>query len=249
MSSPPDTTHRASNVEGGHGPIDHPMPEPAATQTDEGGRPIPRTPFAIVAVTVLVLGIAVVIRLQSPPEEGASSRLAGTELGTPQPRPDFTLTDTEGRPFSFADETAGQLTLLFFGYTSCPDVCPLHLSNLAFALDRPGMPRPKVVFVGVDRERDTPDAIRRFLARFDPTFIGLTGTDAELVAAQEAAQVAVAITEEPEEPGGDYLVGHASQILAYTADDLAHVVYPFGVRQQDWVNDLPILARNDLRPS
>lgn len=208
-------------------------------------RTVPRAPFIVVAVTVLVMGIAVVLRSQNPIDEPASTQLNGTVLGRPQPRPDFTLTDTDGEPFDFAAETSGELTLLFFGYTSCPDVCPLHLGNLAFAVDRPGVPRPKVVFVGVDTRRDTPETIRTFLDNFDSQFIGLTGTEEELRAAQEAAGVTVAITEEPEQPGDDYLVGHASQVLAYTADDLSHVVYPFGVRQQDWIEDLPVLARNE----
>ncbi|QYG95769.1 SCO family protein (plasmid) [Iamia sp. SCSIO 61187] len=206
---------------------------------------VPRAPFIVVAVTVLLLGIAVAFRAQNPMEEPDRSALNGTMLGAPQPRPEFTLTDTDGRPYDFADETAGELTLLFFGYTSCPDVCPLHLSNLAFALERPGVPTPTVVFVGVDRQRDTPEAIRTFLDRFDPQFVGLTGTEEELRLAQEAANVSVAITEEPEEPGGDYLVGHSAQVIAYTADDQSHVVYPFGVRQQDWIDDLPVLARNE----
>lgn len=206
---------------------------------------VPRAPFVVVGVTVLLLGIAVVLRAQNPIDEQSASTLNGTELGAPEPRPEFTLTDTEGRPYDFAEETKGELTLLFFGYTSCPDVCPLHLSNLAFALDRPGVPRPTVVFVGVDRRRDTPEAIRTFLDRFDSQFVGLTGTEEELRLAQEAANVPVGIAEEPEEPGGDYLVGHSAQVIAYTADDLSHVVYPFGVRQQDWIEDLPVLARNE----
>lgn len=223
-------------------PTDAAVADPPATV-----RRVPKAPFALVAVTVLALGIAAVLRVQNPATVDATGpSLNGTMLGAPQPRPEFTLTDTDGQPYDFAAETAGELTLLFFGYTSCPDVCPLHLGNLAFALDRPGVPRPTVVFVSVDPARDTPDVIRTFLDRFDARYVGLTGTEEELRAAQEAAQVPLAITEAPEEPGDDdYLVGHASQVIAYTADDLAHVVYPFGVRQQDWIDDLPVLARNE----
>lgn len=170
--------------------------------------------------------------------------VSGTVLGAPKPRPDFTLTTTEGEPFRFAEETAGRLTLLFFGFTSCPDICPVHLATLAGALGEADMPKPVVVFVGVDRERDTPQVLRAYLDQFDESFIGLTGTAEELEAAQLSAGVAPAVIGEPDE-NGDYEVGHAGQILAYTPDDLNHIVYPFGVRRQDWVSDLPRLSDLD----
>lgn len=230
-------------------PTDAPPDTAPADDMAGSVRRVPRAPFVLVALTVALLGAAVAFRVANPPDEEVSAALNGTLLGEPQPRPEFTLTDTDGERFDFAEETAGELTLLFFGYTSCPDVCPLHLGNLAFALDRPGMPRPTVVFVSVDPVRDTPEVIRTFLDRFDSRFVGLTGTPEQLRAAQAAAQVPEAITEEPESPGDDYLVGHASQVIAYTADDQAHVVYPFGVRQQDWIDDLPVLARNEWGPA
>lgn len=209
-------------------------------------------PFLLVGATALLLAAAVVVRLQvdggraagddgTVPGVASDLGLGGTHLAEPWERPDFTLTTTDGEPFSFADETAGRLTLLFFGYTSCPDVCPIHLATLAGALDQPGVPEPVVVFVGIDPARDTPEAVRSFLDRYDTDFIGLIGTEAELDAAQRATGVPVAIAE-PADAAGQYLVGHAAQIVAYTPDDLAHVVYPFGVRRQDWVRDLPLLA-------
>lgn len=199
--------------------------------------------FAVVVLAAGAVGVAAFGRdADDAPVADEDGRFNGTEVGVPQPRPDFVLTGTDGQPYDFGATTAGRLTLLFFGYTSCPDVCPLTLATLADALEEPGVPEPLVVFVGVDRARDTPEAIRTFLDRFDGRFVGLTGTEQELEAAQVAAGVPPAITEEPSEPGGDYLVGHSSQVLAFTADDQAHVIYPFGVRRQDWVEDLPLLA-------
>jgi protein SCO1/2 len=166
----------------------------------------------------------------------------GAPLGEAQPRPDFTLTDTDGRPFDFAAETRGKLTLLFFGYTSCPDVCPIHMATLSAALEQPGMPEPTVVFVSTDPQRDTPERLREWLGNFDPDFIGLRGTLDQVHAAERAAGVAASMIEA--DSGGaddDYAVGHAAQLLAYTPDDLAHVAYPFGVRRQDWRADLPRL--------
>lgn len=222
-----------------------PPTPPESTPAPERPR-VPRAPFILVAVVVLVMGVAVVLRAQNPEQpssEVSDGPYAGTEQD-PQPRPDFTLTDTDGQPFDFGAETGGELTLLFFGYTSCPDVCPLHMANLAYALEQPGVPRPKVVFVSVDPQRDTPEVIRTFLDRFDEGFIGLTGTPEQLADAQTAAGVAIGGAMEDPAPGDDdYLVGHASQVIAYTADDVSPVVYPFGVRQQDWIDDLPKLAR------
>lgn len=210
-----------------------------------------RTAAVLIGLAAALLAAAVVLRVRTDDparaeevDEAAALGLRGELLEDPWPRPDFTLTTTEGEPFDFDDETAGRLTLLFFGYTSCPDVCPIHLATLAGALEQPGVPRPVVVFVGVDPARDTPEAVRKYLDRFDTDFIGLVGTPEELVAAQEATGVPVAIAG-PADEDGDYLVGHAAQVIAYTPDDLAHVVYPFGVRRQDWVNDLPRLVEID----
>jgi protein SCO1/2 len=170
-------------------------------------------------------------------------------LQDPTPRPEFTLTDTEGRPFDFAAETQGRLTLLFFGYTHCPDICPGHMSILTGALEMPGVPQPQVVFVTTDPARDTPERLRDWLDNFDDDYIGLTGTVEEVAAAEAAAFVGGSsrlddegrpVAVEPD-PASDYQVGHAAQILAYTPDDQAHVVYPFGVRRQDWAADLPRL--------
>jgi protein SCO1/2 len=172
---------------------------------------------------------------------------SGVLLEEPRPRPDFTLTDTDGQEFNFREETEGELTLLFFGYTNCPDICPIQLATLAGALEEGGVPNAKVVFVGVDTERDTPEAVRSFLDRHNEDFIGLTGTPEDIAAAEEAAGVAQAqrISDEPGEPidfdAEDYLVGHSSEVVAFTPDDQAHITYPTGTRRQDWTNDLPRL--------
>ncbi len=173
---------------------------------------------------------------------GVGSEFAGVELPDPLPKPDFVLTDTGGRPFDFRAETEGEVALLYFGYTSCPDICPVHLAQVAEALDRPGMPDDvEVVFVSVDPARDTPPVIRAWLDRIDPSFVGLTGSPEELLAAQEAAGVAVADLGDPD-GGGDYLVGHAGQMLAYAPDGRGYTAYPFGTRQSEWVHDIPLLA-------
>ena len=161
----------------------------------------------------------------------------------PLPKPRFTLTDTSGAPFDFSRETNGYVTLLFFGYTRCPDECPLHVANIAQGLKK--LPadagdRVKLVFVTTDPARDTPKVLRAWLNQFDKRFIGLTGSQAAIDAVQAAAMVPVAT--KTARAGNDYAVGHANFVLAYTKDNLAHVIYPGGVTQQDWAHDLPQLV-------
>lgn len=175
---------------------------------------------------------------------------AGTVLGIPLAKPTVTFTDTSGAPFDVAAATAGTLTLMLFGYTSCPDVCPVHLSILASTLDRIEGPAKatNVVFVGVDTARDTPDAIRAFLDNRDRDFIGLTATPDVIDEALTQLNLPAVTINEPAEDGS-YTVGHPSQILAFGPDDLCHVVYPFGVVEQEWATDLPRLLTFDDWPS
>jgi protein SCO1/2 len=173
----------------------------------------------------------------------SESGFRGILLAEPLPKADFTLTDTDGRPFRFRRETDGYLTLLFFGYTSCPDVCPVQMANLA-AVIRDADPelgdRTKVLFVTTDPERDTPSHLAAWLARFRAPIVGLTGTPEEI----EAVEKAFALPPSTRIPdgGGGYTVGHAAQVIAFSPDGRRTVVYPAGTRQSDWAHDLPKLA-------
>jgi protein SCO1 len=153
----------------------------------------------------------------------------------PLPKPKFTLTDTSGTPFDFRASTDGYVTLLFFGYTHCTSVCPMQMAYLAGAMRQ--MPkdvadRLKVVFVTTDPTRDNPRLLRTWLHHFDKNFIGLTGSEAGVKAAQVAANV----------PSGGGAAEHAAFVLAYTRDNLGHLIYPAGISQADWLHDLPQLG-------
>lgn len=170
--------------------------------------------------------------------------LHGTPMSATLERPDFTLTTTEGDAYDFRAETSGRVTLLYFGYTNCPDVCPVHFSNIAAALRQAPFEVRRgvtVVFVGVDAPRDTADRVREWLEFFDADFVGLIGTEAELEAAQLAAAAPPAFIDEEFE--GGYSVQHAAWLFLYTQDDLLHLRYPTGVRQAGWAHDLDILVR------
>lgn len=175
------------------------------------------------------------------------SGFRGVALENPIQKVDFTLNDTEGRPFHFLAETEGHITLLFFGYTHCPDICPVHMANLAAVLkDLPWEIQNgiRVVFVTTDPERDSPARIRQWLDAFDTRFVGLTGGRDEVNRIQASFGLPPAQLQ-----GGtaeNYIIGHATQILAFGYDEVARVAYPFGTRQADWAHDLPRLVQQGL---
>lgn len=171
--------------------------------------------------------------------------LAGPQINPPLPKPDFVMQTTDGKPYDFRKETQGFVALLFFGYTHCPDVCPVQMANVAAALGKlsPEINNAvKVVFVTTDPARDTPTVLRTWLDKFDPRFIGLTSDSATVVNVTQALRMPPPVREQ--EPGdASYSIGHAAFVIAFTRDNLAHVIYPFGIRQADWARDLQILAR------
>jgi len=169
---------------------------------------------------------------------------------TPLPRkPGFTLSDTAGRRFSFAAETNTKLTYLYFGYTRCPDACPLTMSDIAVALRRQSAAlrrRVEVVFVTVDPRRDTPRTLRAWLDNFAPSFIGLTGGPAAIAAAEQAAGVPLAPPEKAK--GTNYSVQHSTIVFAYSPDNRSHVVYAQGFQAADYAHDMPLLLTYRSQP-
>jgi len=171
---------------------------------------------------------------------GATQKYAGVNLATPYRRPSFTLTDQAGKPFDFKAETAGVPTLLFFGYTQCPDVCPTTMADIAVAMrgvDKALAAQTRVVFVTTDPAHDTPAVLAEFLHRFDADlpqkFIGLTGPQAAIDAAQLSAGVPQA------EDGGKT---HSALLLLYGKDDAAHVAFDQGNTPRDIAADLKRVA-------
>lgn len=205
-------------------------------------------------LVALALSLGIIFGLQAQGSQKAPEPAPANHVETPYhgglvspplPKPKFTLTDTSGAPFDFALKTQGYVTLLFFGYTHCPDICPLQMFMIAKVFKQ--LPADmadqfKVVFVTTDPERDSPQVLRSWLDHFDKRFIGLTGSAAAIDAAQVAANMPVA-KKSAVRPDGAYEVGHAAFVLAYTKDNRAHVIYPLGVKQEDWAHDLPFLAK------
>jgi protein SCO1 len=168
-------------------------------------------------------------------------------------RPSQVLHDTSGRPYSVADRPQDGLTILFFGYTHCPDVCPTTMADLAAA--RAQLPeslraRVEVVFVTEDPERDTNTALRRWLDRYDPSFVGLRGGNAASRALLDELYLPqTKLDPAPEKaikhPGSDdghhhdhgrYGIEHASVVYAFGPRE-ATVIYTSGAKPSQYAAD------------
>ncbi len=179
---------------------------------------------------------------------GGHDPTEGTVLDTPFAKPDLVLTDTNGETYDFAAETAGHATLLYFGYTHCPDICPLTMSNIAVAtagLTEEQRQDLRVVFVTTDPERDTPESLGEWLRMQDPDFTGLTGDFDDIQAA--ARSLGVSIEPSYEDEKGDIVSTHGTQVVAFLPDDdKAHVIYTEGVTAETFERDIPKLLRGEL---
>ena len=202
-------------------------------------RKIAQRPSRFGAATFLMAISLILSACGGPSEDKAYS---GLELDKPRLMPDPILIDTQGQRFAMRSDTQGSVRLVYFGFTSCPDICPVHLEQLSNVLARPGMPpNIKVLFVTVDPETDTPAVIRDFLNQFSVDFIGLTGSEEQIVEVQRqfSALVALAPSDEEQTPKD---LGHDGRVFAFAPDGLGRTQYPHPTRQTTWTRDLPKLA-------
>ncbi len=141
----------------------------------------------------------------------------------PQPRPvgELALTGDDGKPFGRA-RLAGSPTLVFFGFTHCPDVCPTTLAKLAQITKAAKVPDLRVLLISVDPERDTPETMHQYVRAFDPGFIGATGTTDSIK--QVAQEFGVAV-ERVALPGDNYTMDHSATI--FLLNDRAQIVAVF----------------------
>jgi protein SCO1/2 len=141
----------------------------------------------------------------------------GSSLPKPYAMPEVSLTDTSGRPYNLATTPSKPVTLLFFGYTHCPDVCLAVLSDVSLALQRltpADRDQIQLIFITTDPARDKEKRIRRYLDRFNPTFVGLTGPMSTIKRA--ASEVGVEIEGLNKLPSGGYEVGHSAQVIGFS---------------------------------
>lgn len=167
----------------------------------------------------------------------------GAYLDQPYRRPEITLSDTAGRPYSLATGMTKPATLVVFVYTHCPDVCPTVLADLASALRRTDAAvrsSIEVLVITTDPQRDTPQVLRQYLDRFDPAFVGLTGSLEKIKAAADALGVPLSVGSRL--PGGGYDIGHGAQIIGFGPDGTAHLVWMPGTPVGDLRHDLEIMV-------
>jgi protein SCO1 len=166
----------------------------------------------------------------------------GLELQSPKPAADFTLTGGDGQPVNLSDYK-GKVTVLYFGYTFCPDVCPTTLADLAQAMKKLGQRANdvQVVMVTVDPERDTPQRMAEYVAYFNPTFVGLSGTPDQIAAA--ATPYGIYYQKHEGTPATGYLVDHTATMTVLDREGRVGLMWPFGTTSDDMAADLKHLLK------
>ncbi|HUW53977.1 MAG TPA: SCO family protein [Rhodanobacter sp.] len=159
----------------------------------------------------------------------------------------FTLTDDQGKTVSAADYR-GKVVLLYFGYTHCPDVCPLTLAHLHVVMQRLGKlaDGARILFVSVDPARDTPAVLHAYVNAFDPRAVGLTGSASDIEALVKRYRAS--FTREPSTGDGNYEVSHSSAIYVFDRDGNPRVLATPADSQDDLVHDLHLLLDTGVAP-
>jgi protein SCO1 len=220
--------------------------QPMPLRSRRIARPVP-TALAAGTLAVLTMLTASCANPASglSPDSGISAPASiykGTELAVLTPLPAVTLKDAAGQPYDLKARNAGKLTLVYFGYTNCPDVCPTTMADIAAALrlvSATQRAKVSVVFITTDPERDTGPVMKTWLAKFDPTFTALGGTVADV---DNAAKLAgVPVNPPIKNADGTVEVDHGSQVTAFAPDGKARVVWLQGMTPQDIAHDIPLL--------
>jgi protein SCO1/2 len=165
----------------------------------------------------------------------------GTLYGEPfPPAAEIELTKAGGEIFRMSDQR-GKIVLLFFGYTSCPDVCPTTLAEMTQVMDEinDAAQNVEVVFVSVDPKRDTAEKVQEYAARFNPAFIGLSGSLAELEPIWQNYSVFRA--EVPTDSAMGYTVDHTARLYLIDTDGNLRLSYAYGTPVEDIVHDIELL--------
>jgi protein SCO1/2 len=183
--------------------------------------------------------------------EGNPDGMHGAVLTEQYVMPDTTLTATDGSDYSLTKDTTAPLTLVFFGYTHCPDICQIVMADITSALtrlDAEDQRKVAVLFVTSDPARDDARTLREYLDRFDPGYEGLTGDLDTIV--EVANELGVAIEKGAKMPSGGYEVAHGTQIVAVDDRDRSPIVWTEGTPADHLAEDLSaLLADTESSPA
>jgi protein SCO1/2 len=187
---------------------------------------------------VVLIGVVMAITLIIPKTEN----FRGTLYDPALPAPEIELTLGDGSSFKLSEER-GDVVLLFFGYTSCPDVCPTTLSELRKIKTELGedASRVQVVYVTVDPDRDTPEKVQEYVSLFNPSFIGLSGSLDELEPVWQDYGVYRQIEETESESG--YLVTHTARVYLIDLEGNLRLSYAFGTPTDDILHDVKLVLQ------
>lgn len=188
---------------------------------------------ATAALAALGLGIWTALQLRAP----AVDIQSGVLLPQPRPIPEFQLTDQDGAAFT-RERLTQQWSLLFVGFTHCPDVCPTTLSLMKLLEQRLQAERRdlRAVFISVDPQRDTPQRLKSYVSYFSPTLIGATGADEELE--RLCAALGLAYMKAPGANDSDYTVDHSAALVLVNPDGAVAGYFQPPFRLEDLAADL-----------
>lgn len=199
--------------------------------------------------TSLLAGSLATAQAQAPAPSARPAAVATTPalkagvLSPVMPAPALKLQGTDGKPLDLA-RYKGKVVLVAFGFSNCGEVCPITLATLAGARKKLGAAdaaNVQVVYVTVDPERDTEALMKKYLASFDPTFLGGVGTRAQIDAAQRNWGIS---SSKRSSADGSYSIGHSSSIYMIDRNGGLRAVMPYGHASDDFVHDLKILLRS-----
>lgn len=189
-----------------------------------------------VLLGVLILRFVFDVPLFGPPQ------FNGTVIDSTSPQPNFTLTGPNGKPVNLIDYR-GKVVMLYFGYTYCPDICPATMAELADAVEALGRrgDEVQVIMVSVDPERDTPERLAQYVSHFHPSFIGVTGTEEELVAV--TTPLGIFYEKHEGTAASGYLIDHTATVVVLDKKGYLRLVYSFGTTGEEMAEDLRYLVR------
>lgn len=185
---------------------------------------------------LLAITIAVVVLFRKP------YAFHGTVINPPLPVTDFMLQTGKAETFRLSD-ARGKIVMLFFGYTSCPDVCPVTLATFKQVHERIGDDAQQIAFVMItaDPERDTPEKVKTYVSQFNPDFIGLSGNLSNLEKIWQ--ELGVFVEKQDTNSAAGYLVSHTSSVYVLNQNGSLLITFPYGTTAIDMASDLEELLK------